>query len=331
MTSGWLAKGLARCEQPIFDPTRGKIMPSRNHKKTRDPRRASCWQSSPWAHPAGYEENTMYLPKLFSRKRRNSRSPTERRLTFESVESRVLMAVTVPALNSNSGAANTLYLDFDGIRNSPLKNGTTKDFLAMDFDNDPSNFSAFEQDLIRDIHKRVAEDFSPFDINVTTIDPEGDSGIDQTKVWTTAIGHFSDTSDRGSSGGYGVIRGVPVAWDNRIGPNAAKIAGTISHESGHKFGLEHQATFDVDGELIQQYSKGGADWTPIMGNSLQTDRTIWWNGKNVYGEYQDDVAILAKLLGYRRDVHADSPGWFNTYLGDTKKAAPGPWRHRDYR
>ena len=205
----------------------------------------------------------------------------------------------VPELTSDPGATNTLFLDFDGIFDAV----GDFDLPAMDFDGDPSSFSDFEKELIIDIHKRVAEDYLPFDINVTTIDPSGKANLDPSRIWTTAIGgRASDLGLGGNDTGcYGCISGVPVVWSTVVGANSAQLANTASHESGHKFGLQHQSQFDEGGNLIEHYSLGGSDWTPIMGNNLQTDRTVWHYGLNVSGELQNDVAILGNRLGYRDD------------------------------
>jgi subtilisin-like proprotein convertase family protein len=78
-------------------------------------------------------------------------------------------------LHSNITASKKIYLDFDGqnIRNTPW-NGT--DFgniinLPFSLDGDLAHFSSDELDTITSIWERVSEDFSPFDVDVTTEDP----------------------------------------------------------------------------------------------------------------------------------------------------------------
>jgi Bacterial pre-peptidase C-terminal domain len=78
-------------------------------------------------------------------------------------------------LQSRPGSGSTIYLDFDGehIVDTFWKTADNPDFLAPAFDIDGSltNFSTGEQDIVRGVWQRVAEDYAPFDVNVTTQDP----------------------------------------------------------------------------------------------------------------------------------------------------------------
>ncbi len=78
--------------------------------------------------------------------------------------------LAVPAFSSDPGAPATLYLDFNGdVRNfGPYGTITTP---AYDIDGDTSTFSAQELSNIQHIWSGVAEKYSPFNVNVTTIDP----------------------------------------------------------------------------------------------------------------------------------------------------------------
>jgi len=83
-------------------------------------------------------------------------------------------------------------------------------------------------------------------------------------------------------------------------------ANTISHEAGHGFGLEHQSTINEMRWVVEEYNRGTPEWTPIMGNNLTTDRATWHRGFNVDRAWQDDMAILGNVLGYRADDHSDT-------------------------
>src|SRR5262245_38790122 len=106
-------------------------------------------------------------------------APTHRRsrraLIVEPLESRLLLATasspTVPALFSRPGAPATLYLDFDG--NVEKQWGTRVNVVTPPYDTDGNNaaFSAAEIAAIDEIWSRVAEDYAPFNINVTTVPP----------------------------------------------------------------------------------------------------------------------------------------------------------------
>jgi len=101
-------------------------------------------------------------------------------LLVSTLEQRLTPAgLNVPGLSSNSGAAKTLYLDFDGHFESRwwlIDHGVTQSFTkvstpAFDLDGDDTWFNAEELQMIRSIFRRVAEDFAPFDVNVTTKEP----------------------------------------------------------------------------------------------------------------------------------------------------------------
>src|SRR5206468_2393665 len=64
-----------------------------------------------------------------------------------------------------------IYLDFNGDTTDTwltVSPGTTP---AYDIDAMPSSFSQTELDNIKEVYQRVSEKFSPWDIDVTTIDP----------------------------------------------------------------------------------------------------------------------------------------------------------------
>ena len=82
-----------------------------------------------------------------------------------------------------------------------------------------------------------------------------------------------------------------------VDTNIKNIANTISHESGHAFGLEHQSLFDASGQLIDPYRPGTATVGPIMGLSDQSLRDIWELGPSQPGAtvIQDDLATLTSF------------------------------------
>lgn len=243
----------------------------------------------------------------------------------------------IPQLNSNPGATHTLFLDFDGNFESFWASDgfefTNTTMPGFDVDNIPDGYSAFERAIITNVFRYVAEDFAPFNVNVTTVDPGGWENADgrQLKV---VLGRYqgdmvvSNTDEVSQSdwnigqSGYGTLGGFSDTDSNTVfvfarniweygdttNPNfAAKLAGTASHEAGHCLGLSHVHDLDADGNITNVYGKGGADWTPIMGNNLATDRAKWTNGPIGSGNpapMQDDAAVLGNVLGLRADDHA---------------------------
>jgi len=91
----------------------------------------------------------------------------------------VTTARSVPAYSSDPGASVSIYLDFDGhIETS----ATWADFYGvidhpgMNFEGDPSSYTPAELTYIQQVWEQVSEDYSPFDINVTTVEPDGLDG-----------------------------------------------------------------------------------------------------------------------------------------------------------
>jgi len=121
-----------------------------------------------------------------SLKRKTNRK--SQHLQLETLESRQLL--TVPALSSNPNAQMTVYLDFDGEdygnqivrvqRNPDLELERMSAIPAFTIDGTPGPDSPAEERLIEEIFHRVAEDFRPFNVNVTTVQPP--TGVLQIKV-----------------------------------------------------------------------------------------------------------------------------------------------------
>src|SRR5215469_6320685 len=108
---------------------------------------------------------------------RESRQALPNHVVTEILESRLLLSGSlsplnsIPALNSDPGAPHTLYLDFHGEPSEYWGLQTVPATPAYDVDGDPTTFSSQELANIQEIWSRVAEAFSPFNVNVTTVDP----------------------------------------------------------------------------------------------------------------------------------------------------------------
>jgi hypothetical protein len=221
----------------------------------------------------------------------------------------------LPQLSSNSSARVKLYLDFNGNVEAAwgsYRNVTTRVF---DRDGDATTFSDSEIATIREIWARVAEDYAPFNIDVTTIDP----GIfaNGNAVRMAIGGNYSDWFGQ-SAGGVAYVGGFTnsasntgFVFEDALGNgNARYVAEATSHEAGHLFGLLHQSTW-VNGQLQDEYNSGNSAWAPIMGVGYYSTRTTWHNGTSDNGptSYQDDVAILAGTtngFGLRADDYSNS-------------------------
>ena len=216
-----------------------------------------------------------------------------------------------PKLNSFAGASATIYLDFDG----QLVNGTSWNWNGPISCN-PSNLN---NEQVTEIFNRIAEDYRPFNINITT---------DSTKYLAAPVLQrtrviFTTTSEwYGPAGGVAFI-GSFTWGDNTpafvfsalLGYNPKRIAEAAAHEAGHTLGLKHQSSYDNNCTKTSEYHYGNGvgeiAWAPIMGAGYYRNFTLWNNGANPYGctEYQDDLSIITSVdngFGYRTDDHSSS-------------------------
>jgi hypothetical protein len=190
-------------------------------------------------------------------------------------------AHAAPILHSRIGAAHTLYLDFEG---------------------DPAHGTpAWGTDAQRlETWQRVAEKYSPFNIDITTQATPGPI------LYIGSNGAWTGQSLGGVYGGTG----VGYVFPENLG-RLSSVGEAAAHEGGHVFGLQHQSLYP-GGVTVVTYNPGNALTAPVMGKSYDAQRGLWWNGEssayslldangNLYGPVQDDVAVLASLLGYAPD------------------------------
>jgi hypothetical protein len=222
----------------------------------------------------------------------------------------------IPVLNSNPDAYAQLYLDFDGNFESMWHGYRNITSPVFSLDTDRTTFSDWELATIDEVWACVAEDFAPFNINVTTVEP---SDFADGHALHVVIGGSPYDWYGQSVGGVGTHGGFRNNEENVVfdfsefmlpGRNLAEgMADTISHEAGHAFGLEHQGQFDAQGNLINCYRPGDADSGPIMGSTERSERSVWANGPTTsLAATQDEMAVLAgpqNGFGYRPDDHGD--------------------------
>jgi hypothetical protein len=221
---------------------------------------------------------------------------------------------SLPRLNSNPAAAAQIFLDFDGDPAARWGAYQVTATPAYDRDGDATTFSDAELTSLRNIWSRVAEKYSPFKINVTTVDPG-------TYLDNTALRVVIGGEGLWSGGMYGGLAYVGsffnfspntvYVFPENLGYGAPKyVAEAAAHEAGHGFGLEHQSSYDANGRLIDEYSEGNGQIAPIMGNSYYA-RGLWSNGATTSPTtFQNDLALLASAdngFGYRTDDHGNTP------------------------
>ncbi|MGP1271720.1 MAG: GC-type dockerin domain-anchored protein [Phycisphaerales bacterium] len=217
-------------------------------------------------------------------------------------------------LNSRPGASKTIYLDFDGHHSRNNGWGHNIVFPAFNRSGSSSSFTDAELEEIIGTWQQVAEDFAPFDVNVTTQDPGlaaivRSNGADQQYgircVMTQATGGFGN-----GIGGVAFLNSFGDNVDNCcFAFNKGVLNGgmTASHEVGHTLGLFH------DGLNTSEYHPGTniggeTSWGPIMGAPFSRNLVQWSNGDYPGAtRSQDDVAIITNSsngINYLPDDHA---------------------------
>lgn len=227
------------------------------------------------------------------------------------------LAPTVPVLSSRPTAPAKLYLDFDGDFSPVWGPYTPNTTPAYSVDADPGTFSTLELDYIHRIWSAVAESYSPFEVDVTTVEP----GPFDPRYFRVVIGGNGSwyPSVVGGLAFVGAFQASFLPKTGWVFPQNLQpadprhplfVAAAATHEAGHAFGLEHQSTWGPNGELLDRYNRGDAVKAPFMGSSYRK-RGLWWNGPTELGatNIQDDLSILAgpaNGFGYRPDDHGNS-------------------------
>lgn len=224
-----------------------------------------------------------------------------------------LNAFSVPKLSSFPSAPATIFLDFDGHRVvSSVWNGGNPINCA------PANMNDAQ---ITEAFNRVAEDFRPFNVNVTT-----DSTVfltaplahririivTETSYWISGVGGTSYV------GSFNFGDDTPAFVFSGLLGNSPKMVGECcSHEAGHCVGLSHQSKYDPSDcyNYVEEYNSGSptggeTGWAPIMGNSYYRNMTSWNYGPTQYAcsSVQDNLSIIATQNGftYRTDDYGET-------------------------
>ena len=156
-------------------------------------------------------------------------------------------------------------------------------------------------EVIKDIWKRVAEDYMPFNINVTTdikVFLAAPAASRQRCCYTTTpitpagVAYFGSWNWGNDT----------VCWSvYNVGKAAAEVG---SHEVGHTLGLAHQGQTG-GGEYYGGHGGGETGWAPIMGVGYYQALTTWAKGEYANANQPQDqlntITTANNNVGYRTD------------------------------
>lgn len=262
----------------------------------------------------------------------DSPAPPRRTLADATLSAAPFPLLNTFKLHSKPGAAKTIFLDFDGhtVAGTAWNVSSGQPTLLVPPFNtpstdDPATFSASERALIQGIWQRMAEDFIPFDVDVTTEFP-GEAALTRTDAGDAVYGVrilFAGYSKAqvddyfGPAGGIAYVGSLNDIQDffkpafvfpEYLGPYDEKaMAEAGSHEAGHTAGLDHDGRQFPAEEYYEGHGAEPMTWAPIMGVGYYNTVVQWSKGEYASANNtQDDVAIIGSMVGFRSDDHADS-------------------------
>ncbi|MFH1772311.1 MAG: PKD domain-containing protein [Candidatus Omnitrophota bacterium] len=218
-------------------------------------------------------------------------------------------------LHSNPQTKKIIYLDFNGHvipANSVWANnyngGQAITCPAWNIDGDPNSFGDTELTRIQNIWRRVAEDYAPFDVDVTTEEPPEDritrnSSGDEYFGMRVLISPIS--SYYGNAGGVAYIGAFndttdyykpALVFPEKLANGEKYIAEASSHETGHTLGLYHDGATNGT-TYYQGHGSGEIGWAPIMGNSYYKNLSQWSKGEYALANNQEDDLQRIMLFG----------------------------------
>jgi len=202
--------------------------------------------------------------------------------------------------------AGLIYLDFNGqtVTGTPWNtNGTIT--CA------PANLTA---DEMSQVVSRVASDYSPFNISITTDEVvfNASTAKKMRVIITESWEWYGQTGGAAFIGTLSAGSTIPCfVFSSLLGYSPRGIAEATSHESGHTIGLFHQSSYS-GGTKTSEYNAGQGSgeisWAPIMGNSYSKNLSLWHKGPTnaSASTIQDDVAVINTVVGAKTDDHSNT-------------------------
>ncbi|MEO1433376.1 MAG: putative Ig domain-containing protein, partial [Cyanobacteria bacterium J06633_8] len=226
-------------------------------------------------------------------------------------------------LHSKPDAKHTIYLDFDGhvTENTGWKGGDRIESPAYERDNNVNSFNDEEREEIQHIWQRVAEDFAPFNVNVTTEEPDiedlrNTGNGDEKWGIRVVLTQDDETLIAPGSGGVAFFNSFNDDIDTPVfvfNHGEVFAADTVSHEVGHALGLNHDGKLATDSSEREEYynghGSGATGWGTIMGASFYKTVSQWSKGEYyLANNSQDDLEVITSEngFGYRADDYGNT-------------------------
>lgn len=249
-------------------------------------------------------------------------------------------------LASRPGSEKTIYLDFTGhtVKGTwwnMVRGRDVYEVPPFSYDDDSTTYTTTENTFIYTVWAAVAEDFSVFDVNVTTVEP-GEGVLERSDANDTVYGLRAligpapeellpmTAAGMGFMEVFGTVQASGQITPALIrpfkapNPNATAVAelasataATVAHEVGHGLGLNHHGI--IDKGATQEYLTTYDAWNPIMG-AANTGLTTWSNGDyaGATNASQDDIQLISRHLPLLADDHANTTDGYATHLLNAK-------------
>lgn len=191
-------------------------------------------------------------------------------------------------------------------------------YVGWDFDGDPTAFSDDELTIIQLAWQALAEDFRPFDIDVTTEEPpiedlKKTSEADTRWGIRCVVNHRTYDYSWAYVGSFNSPFDVEMfAWTGDFPGDIAEtwlwLADSVNHEAGHALGLQHHGT-TAGVEYYPGHGEGDVAWSPIMGWT-NYGLSQWSKGEYALANNsaQDDLQVITTQngFGFREDDHGQT-------------------------
>lgn len=210
---------------------------------------------------------------------------------------------SVPVFNSLPGAVAVAYLDMDGqvVSGTQWAGGGTITARGI--------VGTLSDAQLLEICRRTAEDYAPFQINVTTEESVYLAAPSNRRIRCIIT---PDNEWYGSAGGVAYLNsftwtGDTPCWvfSDMLSNSPRYIAEAVSHEIGHTLSLSHDGRISPSEAYYQGHGSGEVGWAPIMGVGYYKLLVQWSRGEYLSANNtENDLNKITTLngFGYRADA-----------------------------